>query len=51
MSSHVIKIEQVNGCERSECHGQPDFVLDLPPRGGFWNTVQVILEHDPFDAM
>ena len=29
----------------------PGFVVGLPPRGGFWNIVQVTMKHDPFDAM
>ena len=29
------KIEYMSGCERLECHGLPDFVFDLPPRGDF----------------
>ena len=28
----------------------PDFVLGLPPRGGFWKTIQVTMKHDPFDV-
>ena len=29
-------IQQINGCERSECHGLPIVVWGLPPRGGCW---------------
>ena len=30
------EIEWIYGCERSECHGLPVFLLGLPQRGGCW---------------
>ena len=32
------KIEEINVCERSECHGLLGFVWGLCPRGGFWKS-------------
>ena len=39
------KIESMNGCERSECHGLPT------SKRWFLKIIQVTMRHDPFDAM
>ena len=44
------KIEQTNGCERSECHGLL-VLCEAYLQVVVLKTVQVTVQHDPFDVM
>ena len=44
------KIECINNCERSGCHGLP-VLSEAYSKRWFLKIVQVNMKHDPFDTM